>query len=78
LILIEGNRDLASQYAGKIMEINWQIKDPSQPYDKWRLRELDFWFGATATGTVRDDSQAQPAPANEARKRARSRQTAGA
>ena len=104
LILIEGNRDLASQYAGKIMEIysqyrwrasvqadqgkpkwqglaaddNWQIKDPSQPYDKRRLRELDFWFGATATGTVPDDRQAQPVPANEARKRARSKQTAGA
>ena len=25
----------------------WQIKDPSQAYDKRRLRELDFWFGAT-------------------------------
>ena len=73
LILIQGNRDLASQYAGKIMEIysqyrwrasvqadqgkprwqgladddEWQIKDPSQAYDKRRLRELDFWFGAT-------------------------------
>jgi phosphatidylserine/phosphatidylglycerophosphate/cardiolipin synthase-like enzyme len=72
LILIEGNADLASQYAGKIMEIysqyrwrasvqedrgkpkwegladddKWQIKDPSQPYDRRRLRELDFWFGA--------------------------------
>jgi phosphatidylserine/phosphatidylglycerophosphate/cardiolipin synthase-like enzyme len=104
LILIEGNRDLASQYAGKIMEIysqyrwrasvqadqgkpkwqgladddNWQIKDPSQAYDKRRLCELDFWFGATATGTVHDDSRAQPSPANEARKRARSRKTAGA
>jgi phosphatidylserine/phosphatidylglycerophosphate/cardiolipin synthase-like enzyme len=70
LILIQGNRDLASQYAGKIMEIysqyrwrasvqsdqgkpkwegladddKWQIKDPSQPYDRRRLRELDFWF----------------------------------
>jgi phosphatidylserine/phosphatidylglycerophosphate/cardiolipin synthase-like enzyme len=88
LILIEGNRDLASQYAGKIMEIysqyrwrasvqadqgkpkwqgladddNWQIKDPSQLNDKRRLRELDFWFGATATGAVGDDSQAQSAP----------------
>ena len=74
LILIEGNGDLASQYAGKIMEIYsqyrwresvqaqdgkpkwqgladddaWQIKDPSQPYDKRRLRELDFWFGAAS------------------------------
>jgi len=25
----------------------WQIKDPSQAYDKRRLRELDFWFGTT-------------------------------
>ncbi|MBV9115870.1 MAG: hypothetical protein JOY63_00740 [Acetobacteraceae bacterium] len=71
LILIVGNRDLASQYAGKIMEIYgqyrwresvhaqdgkpkwqgladndaWQIKDPGEPGDKRRLRELDFWFG---------------------------------
>ncbi len=76
-ILIEGNRDLASQYAGKIMEIysqyrwraavhaehdkpkwqgladddQWQIKDPSQPYDKRRVRELDFWFGKSASAT---------------------------
>jgi phosphatidylserine/phosphatidylglycerophosphate/cardiolipin synthase-like enzyme len=73
-ILIEGNRDLASQYAGNIMEIysqyrwrasvhadrdrprwqgladddQWQIKDPNQPYDKRRLRELDFWFGSAS------------------------------
>ena len=82
LILIQGNRDLASQYAGKIMETysqyrwrasvqadqgkpkwqgladddEWQIKDPSQAYDKRRLRELDFWFGAatpTAAGLDR-------------------------
>jgi phosphatidylserine/phosphatidylglycerophosphate/cardiolipin synthase-like enzyme len=76
LILIEGDGDLASHYAGKIMEIysqyrwrasvqadqgqpkwrgladddNWQIKDSSQPYDQRRLRELDFWFGTTASG----------------------------
>jgi len=31
----------------------WQIKDPSQAYDKRRLRELDFWFGAT-TATAAD------------------------
>ena len=78
LILIQGNRDLASQYAGKIMEIysqyrwrasvqadqgkprwqgladddEWQIKDPSLAYDKRRLRELDFWFGATTATTA--------------------------
>ncbi|MGY5776537.1 phospholipase D-like domain-containing protein [Rhizobium sp. LEGMi135b] len=71
LVIITGNGDLASQYAGKIMEIyaqyrwrqsvqkqggapkwtglanddNWQIKSPDQPYDKRRIRELDFWFG---------------------------------
>jgi phosphatidylserine/phosphatidylglycerophosphate/cardiolipin synthase-like enzyme len=77
LIFVQGNAELASQYAGKIMEIysqyrwresvqedqgkpkwdgladgdKWQIKDPSQPYDRRRLRELDFWFGVTtATG----------------------------
>lgn len=77
LILIQGNPNLASQYAGKIIKIysqyrwrasvledqgepkwevladdnEWQIKEPSQPYDKRRLRELDFWFGpTTATG----------------------------
>jgi phosphatidylserine/phosphatidylglycerophosphate/cardiolipin synthase-like enzyme len=70
-LIIEGNADLACQYAGKIMEIynqyrwrqsmqqqrgkpawtglqdndSWQIKDPSQGYDKRRIRELDFWFG---------------------------------
>ncbi|MBS1164520.1 MAG: hypothetical protein H6R00_545 [Proteobacteria bacterium] len=71
LLIIKGNSALASQYAGKIMEIyaqyrwrqsvgkqagkpkwsglanhdKWQIADPTQPYDKRRLRELDFWFG---------------------------------
>jgi phosphatidylserine/phosphatidylglycerophosphate/cardiolipin synthase-like enzyme len=76
LVIITGNRDLASQYAGKIMEIYaqyrwrqsvqaqdghpkwagladddaWQIKDPSQPYDKRRLRELAFWFGERTGG----------------------------
>lgn len=71
LVIITGNGDLASQYAGKIMEIyaqyrwrqsvqkqggapkwtglanddSWQIKSPDQPYDKRRIRELDFWFG---------------------------------
>ncbi len=71
LVIITGNGDLASQYAGKIMEIyaqyrwrqsvqkqggapkwtgladddNWQIKSPDQPFDKRRIRELDFWFG---------------------------------
>ncbi len=71
LVIITGNGDLASQYAGKIMEIyaqyrwrqsvqkqggapkwtgladddNWQIKSPDQPYDKRRIRELNFWFG---------------------------------
>ena len=73
-VLIEGNRDLASQYAGNIMEIysqyrwrasvhaehgkpkwqgladddKWQIQDPTHPYDKRRVRELDFWFGSPA------------------------------
>jgi phosphatidylserine/phosphatidylglycerophosphate/cardiolipin synthase-like enzyme len=72
LLLIQGNGDLASQYAGKIMEIynqyrwresvasadgkpkwegladddKWQIRDSSEPYDKRRIRELDFWFGS--------------------------------
>ncbi len=71
MMIITGNGDLASQYAGKIMEIyaqyrwrqsvqkqggapkwtgladddSWQIKSPDQPYDKRRIRELDFWFG---------------------------------
>lgn len=75
LVIITGNGDLASQYAGKIMEIyaqyrwrqsvqkqggapkwtglanddNWQIKSPDQPYDKRRVRELDFWFGKNDT-----------------------------
>jgi hypothetical protein len=74
LLIIEGNGPLASQYAGKIMEIynqyrwqssaaasggkpkwegladddKWQISDPPQPYDRRRLRELDFWFGTSA------------------------------
>jgi phosphatidylserine/phosphatidylglycerophosphate/cardiolipin synthase-like enzyme len=74
LVIITGNPDLASQYAGKITEIYaqyrwrqsvqkqdgkptwtgladnavWQIKSPAQPYDKRRLRELDFWFGSDA------------------------------
>lgn len=73
-LIIEGNGALASQYAGKIMEIyaqyrwrqsvqkqdgkpawsgladndKWQIADPAKPYDKRRLRELDFWFGRSA------------------------------
>lgn len=73
LVIVEGNADLASQYAGKIMEIyaqfrwrqsvaksggkpawggladadSWQIRDAGDPYDKRRLRELDFWFGTT-------------------------------
>ncbi|MDR3496490.1 MAG: phospholipase D-like domain-containing protein [Ancalomicrobiaceae bacterium] len=76
LVVIEGNGALASQYAGKIMEIYaqyrwrhsvqmedgkprwtglanddaWQIVDASKPYDKRRLRELDFWFGSDAAG----------------------------
>ena len=75
LVIITGNGDLASQYAGKIMEIyaqyrwrqsvqkqggapkwtglanddSWQIKSPEQPYDKRRIRELDFWFGKNDT-----------------------------
>lgn len=70
-LIITGNHDLASQYAGKIMEIyaqyrwrqsvarqhgeprwkglaeddRWQIAELATPYDKRRLRELDFWFG---------------------------------
>lgn len=73
-LIIEGNAALASQYAGKIMEIyaqyrwrqsvqkqagkpswsglanddKWQIADPASPYDRRRLRELDFWFGRHA------------------------------
>jgi phosphatidylserine/phosphatidylglycerophosphate/cardiolipin synthase-like enzyme len=96
LILIQGNRDLASQYAGKIMEIysqyrwrasvqadqgkprwqgladddEWQIKDPSQAYDKRRLRELDFWFGATTATAALEKSEAQ-SPAHTARNRTR-------
>jgi phosphatidylserine/phosphatidylglycerophosphate/cardiolipin synthase-like enzyme len=97
LILIAGNGALASQYAGKIMEIynqyrwrdsvkqqdgkpkwegladddQWQIKDDSQPYDKRRLRELDFWFGATSSET--SDKDAAPAkPARHARHARRS------
>ena len=76
LIIITGNGELASQYAGNIMEIYaqyrwrqsvqkqdgkpqwqgladgdaWQIKSPPNPYDKRRLRELDFWFGADRDG----------------------------
>ena len=78
LLLITGNSELASQYAGNIMQIysqyrwrasvqtqhgqpswsgladnyKWQIKDSGSPtlYDKRRLRELDFWFGAPAAG----------------------------
>ncbi|MEK9212943.1 phospholipase D-like domain-containing protein [Sphingomonas sp. 2378] len=72
LLIIEGNGALASQYAGKIMEIyaqyrwrqsvqkqdgkprwngladddKWQIADATKPYDRRRLRELDFWFGS--------------------------------
>jgi len=71
LLLIRGNHELASRYAGTIMDIynqyrwrasvqkdqgqpkwqglrdndHWQIQDPAQPYDRRRLRELDFWFG---------------------------------
>ena len=49
----------------------WQIKDPSQAYDKRRLRELDFWFGATtATGAALEKSEAQ-SPAYTARNRTR-------
>ncbi|MBS7538435.1 MULTISPECIES: phospholipase D-like domain-containing protein [Xanthobacteraceae] len=76
LLVIEGNGGLASQYAGKIMEIHaqyrwrqsvqkedgkprwtgladddkWQIVDATKSYDKRRLRELDFWFGADTAG----------------------------
>jgi phosphatidylserine/phosphatidylglycerophosphate/cardiolipin synthase-like enzyme len=105
LILIEGNPDLASQYAGKIMEIysqyrwrasvqaehgapkwqgladddKWQIGDASQPYDKRRLRELDFWFGATAAVSPADgESDAQSAPKRNAARHARSKRTARA
>jgi hypothetical protein len=28
----------------------WQIKSPPNPFDKRRLRELDFWFGAGREG----------------------------
>lgn len=74
-LIIEGNVALASQYAGKIMEIyaqyrwrqsvqksdgkpkwtgladddKWQIADASKPYDRRRIRELDFWFGIKGT-----------------------------
>jgi phosphatidylserine/phosphatidylglycerophosphate/cardiolipin synthase-like enzyme len=102
-ILIQGNRDLASQYAGNIMEIysqyrwrasvqadhgkpewqgladddKWQIKDPSQPYDKRRLRELDFWFGETATAIAHvDEGKARSSRTQGARKRVRSKQKA--
>jgi uncharacterized protein YijF (DUF1287 family) len=50
----------------------WQIKDPSQPYDKRRLRELDFWFGAASPAK----SVARASPAAKARLRARQKQTA--
>ena len=40
---IRANRE----WQGLADDDEWQIKDPSQAYDKRRLRELDFWFGAT-------------------------------
>ncbi|WP_342641619.1 phospholipase D-like domain-containing protein [Rhodoligotrophos ferricapiens] len=33
------------RWAGLIDSDEWQISDPSKPYDKRRIRELDFWFG---------------------------------
>ncbi len=104
LILIEGNGDLASQYAGNIMQIysqyrwrasiqaqdgapkwqgladddQWQIRDASQPYDKRRLRELDFWFGAPAAEAAGGDGgDAPPAPARAGRGRTPAKQAAG-
>lgn len=102
-ILIENNRDLASQYAGKIMEIysqyrwrssvqadhgkpkwqgladdaDWQIKDPSQPYDKRRLRELDFWFGTVASDSGQHNRHGRAAPPAGTRKSPRSKHMAG-
>jgi hypothetical protein len=34
------------RWQGLADDDQWQIKDPNQPYDKRRLRELDFWFGS--------------------------------
>jgi hypothetical protein len=76
LVIVMGNSELASRYAGNIVEIYaqyrwrqsvqkqdgkpkwqgladddaWQIKSPPNPFDKRRLRELDFWFGAGREG----------------------------
>jgi phosphatidylserine/phosphatidylglycerophosphate/cardiolipin synthase-like enzyme len=103
LIIIEGNGELASQYAGKIMEIysqyrwrasvqadqgqpkwqgladddKWQIKDPSEPYDKRRLRELDFWFGSTEE-SVANSQKSRTQSMSSRRPRPRSTQTADA
>ncbi|HYZ48965.1 MAG TPA: phospholipase D-like domain-containing protein [Sphingomonas sp.] len=97
LIFIEGNRELASQYAGKIMEIysqyrwrssvqaadgapkwqgladdaQWQIKDPSRPYDKRRIRELDFWFGAATAAARAGETGAARARSARGGRRAR-------
>jgi phosphatidylserine/phosphatidylglycerophosphate/cardiolipin synthase-like enzyme len=101
LILIQGNGNLASQYAGKIMEIysqyrwrasvqaehgkpkwqgladddKWQIRDPSQGYDKRRVRELDFWFGSATVPTQPQQVEPQRAPAARTRTRSRQAQT---
>lgn len=32
-------------WSGLADDDKWQIADPASPYDKRRLRELDFWFG---------------------------------
>lgn len=94
LILIQGNRDLASRCAGKIMEIynqyrwrasvradhgepwqgladddQWQIRDPSQGYDKRRLRELDFWFGSAPAPMSPKQAARQPPTVRRTRPR---------
>jgi len=35
----------APKWTGLANDDKWQIKSPDQPYDKRRIRELDFWFG---------------------------------
>lgn len=38
-------QDGKPRWSGLADDDKWQIADPATPYDKRRLRELDFWFG---------------------------------
>ncbi|SCM79708.1 conserved hypothetical protein [uncultured Pleomorphomonas sp.] len=38
-------QDGKPRWSGLADDDKWQIADPANPYDKRRLRELDFWFG---------------------------------